>query len=188
MKNKISLLLIFCFIISFGKTMSQVKTDRLHYDSERLSRFRLSLGYVNLIEDDSNFEFSHYFFNLSFRSSGFSKNSDALTVKFAFEPGVNGLIISNDYSHDCNLYFTPYAKFGPEIKLGQDLFLGVSLGIVLVTYESSFFPLPFLGMNGFYLIELNNNLSVELESGFHTTFSPENLPFLVYISAGISFI
>jgi hypothetical protein len=188
MKNNIGLLFIFCFMISFTQTVAQIKDDQIHYNSERLSRFRLSLGYVNLLYDDSNFEFRHFFLNLSFRSSGFNRNSDAFKIKFAFEPGVNGLIISNDYANDFNLYLTPYAKFGPEIKMGQNLFLGASLGLVLVTFESRFFPLPFLGMNGFYLFELNENFSVELESGFHTTFSPDKLPYLVYISAGISII
>jgi hypothetical protein len=85
-----------------------------------------------------------------------------------------------------DLYLLPYAKFGPEIRLSKNIFLGGSLGLVLVSYETSFFPFPFAGLNSFYLIELNKNLFIELEGGFHTTFSPGRLPYLVYFTAGLS--
>jgi len=155
-----------------------------------LSRYRISFGYVNLLLEDSDFEFHHPFFNWSFRSSGFDKASSSLSIEFAFEPGINGLIVSKKIfsgGTDFSLFFIPYAKFGPEMRLGKNIFLGISLGLILASYETSFFPFPFFGVNGFYLVELNESLNIEIESGFHSTFSPEKLPLLFYITAGISF-
>ena len=168
---------------------SQTSGIQVDDKSILLSRYRLSFGYVDLLSEDDNYEFRHFFFNLSFRSSAFEVDSSSAKVGFAFEPGVNGLIIAEKVDNNklfFDLYFVPYAKFGPEIRLGKNIFLGGSLGLVLVAYESSFFPLPFAGLNGFYLIELNKNLFIELESGFHTTFSPGKLPYLVYITIGLS--
>jgi hypothetical protein len=141
------------------------------------------------LSEDDNYEFDHFFFNLSFRSSAFEVDSSSVKVGFSFEPGVNGLIIAEKVDNNklfFDLYFVPYAKFGPEIRLDKNIFLGGSLGLVLVSYESSFFPFPFVGLNSFYLFGLNENLFIELEGGFHTTFSPGRLPYLVYFTAGLS--
>ncbi len=191
MKYKYILLILFLIIISFNVVISQTNNNHVNDNSTRLSRFRLSFGYVSLLLEDNNSEFRHLFFNLSFRSSGFDKTSPSFKIKFAFEPGINGLVIAQKkFNNESNfyLYFVPYAKFGPEIKLSKNLFFGSSLGIVLAFYESSFFPLPFFGLNGYYLFELNKKFSIEIESGFHTTFSPNKLPYLVYFTIGLSLI
>jgi len=183
-----SLIFLLIFIIS-GIGIPQTSSNPVKDNSILLSRYRLSLGYVSLLSEDANFEFRHLFFNLSFRSSGFDKASSSFKIKLAFEPGINGLIIAEkDFYNELyfNLYFVPYAKFGPEVRLSKNIFLGGSFGLILASYESSFFPLPFAGLNSFYLIELNENLFIELESGFHTTFSPGKLPYLIYITAGLS--
>jgi hypothetical protein len=172
-----------------GSIFSQSNDKAFNESTNLLSRYRFSGGYVNLLLEDAGFEFRHPFFNLSFRSSGFEKASPSFQIKLSFEPGINGLIVNKkilDDGTDLNIFFVPYAKFGPEMKLGRNVLLGGSLGLILITYEK-FFPFPFLGLNSFYLIPMNEKLNIEIESGFHTTFSPENLPLLFYITAGVSF-
>ena len=186
MRKRFSVLLLVSLITGSTAGISQTNDGQINENSNQLSRFRLSLGHVSFLSRDDTFEFRHFFFNLSFRSSGFSRTTDSFNIGWAFEPGVNGLIVSQRYTSRVNLYFTPYAKFGPEIKLSRDLFLGASLGLVLATYESGFYPLPFFGVNGFYLVELTEHASIELESGFHSTFSPTELPLLFYFTVGVS--
>jgi hypothetical protein len=188
MKNIIYLLFIF-FIIS-GLTVSspQSNSDLDSSNFVKLSRFRLSVGYVNLLSEDNNYTFRHPFFNLSFRASGFDRSSSKFKIKIAFELGINGLIIANkDFynSNNFSFYFLPYAKFGPDIRLDKNIFLAGSVGLALATYENNFAPLPFIGLNGFYLYELNRKFSIELESGIHTSFG---LPLLLYITVGVSLI
>jgi hypothetical protein len=171
----------------FPQTDSVITND----NNDRLSRYRLSLGTVNLLMADDNYEFRHFFFNVSFRSSGFNKDLSSFKIKFAFEPGVNGLIVAqknanNEMTYD--LFLVPYAKFGPEANIVKNLHLGLSLGLVLGSYKSTFFPLPFAGINCFYLLEIKNNLYLEFETGFHTSFSRGTLPYLVYLTVGISII
>lgn len=186
MKHKDILLILVSLIVSSDTVIPQTTDNQINNNSDRLTRVRSAFGYVRLLSEDNNFEFRHLFFNLSYRTSGFDKNSSLFKIKFAFEPGVNGLIISHKYVDKVDLYFTPYAKFGPEIKLSQNLFLGSCLGIVWATYESAFIPLPFFGLNGFYILELNKNFALEFESGFHSTFSQNKLPLLVYFTVGVS--
>jgi hypothetical protein len=58
-------------------------------------------------------------------------------------------------------------------------------GLAFATYDLNFAPAPFMGLNGFYMFELNEKFSVELESGIHTTFG---WPLLFYVTVGISLI
>jgi hypothetical protein len=179
----------FIFILLFLKSeclFSQSNDEALNENADLLSRYRLSAGYVSLLLDESIFDFHYPFFNFSYRSSGFTKTSSQFQIRFAFEPGVNGLILSNvDYGTDFTLYFVPYAKYGPEMKLGENLFLGGSFGVIIITYVK-FSPVPFFGLNNFYLIPLSEKFNLEIEGGFHTTFSPDKLPLLFYITAGIT--
>ena len=184
-------LLFVLIILSSDIGISQTDNIRVTNNSVRLSRFRLSAGYVSLLSVDEDFEFRHLFFNLSFRSSGFDKSSSPFKIKLAFEPGINGLIISEkDYNEEqqFSIYFIPYAKFGPEMRLTKNLFLGGSLGFGLASFESAFALFPFFGLNGFYLFDLNDNLSIEFETGFHSTFSSNNVPYLIYFTIGLSLI
>ena len=188
MKNYVFLLFSFFIISSLTIALSQSNTDLDSSNFVKLSRFRLSAGYVNLLSEDNNYAFRHPFFNLSFRSSGFDRSSSNIKVKIAFEPGISGLIISNKDFYNGNnfsFYFLPYAKFGPEIRLHKNIFLAGSVGLALATYGSNFAPLPFIGLNGFYLYELNNMFSIELESGIHTSLG---LQPLLYVTIGISLI
>lgn len=181
------------FLILFSSTtFSQIDSLNTAPEPERLSRYRLSIGYVSLLSQNNNYEFRHFFFNISFRTCGFDKASSSFKVKWALEPGLNGLIISQkgNYSGtDFDLYFVPYAKFGPEARIVKNLHIGMSLGMVAAFYQSSFGLVPFGGLNGYYLLEIENNIFIEFETGFHTTFSPGgNLPYLLYLTVGISLI
>lgn len=188
MRNSKTYFIVLFSILFFLENKPVLSQDQTELN-DRLSRYRFSLGVIDLLIKDSDFKFNHTFFNWSFRSSGFDKSSSSIKVKFAFEPGLNGLILSkktlNDGT-DFSLYFVPYAKFGPEIRLSKNFFLGASAGLIAIVYDR-FIPLPFFGINNFYLIPLNESLNIEIESGFHSTFSPEKLPLLFYFSAGISF-
>ena len=189
LKRYIVKYVIILFVFALNETsVAQTDESFINQNLNLFSRYRLSVGYVSLLIDDSNFEFRHPFFNWSYRSSGFNKASSSFGVEFAFEPGVNGLIVSKilDDGSDFGFFFVPYAKLGPEMRFGKNTFVAASAGFILVTYEK-FFPLPFLGLNNFYLIPLNEKLNIEVEAGFHTTFSHDNLPLLTYINIGISF-
>jgi hypothetical protein len=182
---KIFLPTYFLFFLSNCLSTSSPQSDTTlegnHF--EKLSRLRLSVGYVDLFGDED--DFADPFFNLSFRSSGFDRSSSKFMVKLAFEVGINALIISHEYVDNVDLYFLPYAKFGPDIRLYNNLFIAGSAGLAFATYEGNFAPVPFLGLNGFYLIELNEKFSLELESGIHTTLG---WPLLFYVTVGISLI
>jgi len=168
-----------CLSISFPQSDTSLNDN--HF--EKLSRLRLSVGYVDLFGDDDDFGLS--FFNLSFRSSGFDRSSSKFMVKLAFEVGINALIISHKHVDDVDLYFLPYAKFGPDIRLYNNLFIAFSAGLAFATYGGNFAPVPFLGLNGFYLFELNEKFSLELESGIHTSLG---WPLFFYVTVGISLI
>ena len=182
---KIFLLPFFLFFLFNCLSTSSPQSDTTlkgnHF--ENLSRLRLSVGYVDLFGDDDDFGYS--FFNLSFRSSGFDRSSSKIMIKLAFEFGINSLIITYKNVDDFDLYFLPYAKFGPDIRLYNNLFIACSAGLAFATYEGNFAPVPFLGLNGFYLLELNKTFSLELESGIHTTLG---WPLLFYVTVGISLI
>lgn len=182
---KIFLLTYFLFFLfnclSTSYPQSDTTLEGNHF--EKLSRLRLSVGYVDLFGDED--DFAYPFFNLSFRSSGFDRSSSKFMVKLAFEVGINALIISHKNVDYVDVYFLPYAKFGPDIRLYNNLFIAGSAGLAFATYEGNFAPAPFLGLNGFYLLELNEKFSLELESGIHTTFG---WPLLFYVTIGISLI
>lgn len=189
--SKTILQLTILLLLIPNETLPQTDSTISDNNLNRLSRYRLSVGAVNLLIEDNDFEFRHFFFNVSFRSSGFNKASSSFKIKFAFEPGVNGLIIAqktynNDMSYE--LYFVPYAKFGPEARIVKNLHLGLSLGLVLASYESEFFPIPFTGANCYYLLEIKKDFYLEFETGFHTIFSPGKLPYFVYLTVGASII
>ncbi|MCZ7613586.1 MAG: hypothetical protein M5T52_08620 [Ignavibacteriaceae bacterium] len=100
--------------ITFAQENTCIEKDSY----QRLSRFRLSLGYVDLL---SNYdEFRYPFINLSYRSSGFDRSSYNVKVDLAFELGINTLIITYKHSDDYNVYFLPYAKFGPRNQIIQE--------------------------------------------------------------------
>lgn len=182
---KIILLVNFLFFLFNCLSISypQLDTTLEENHPEKLSRLRLSVGYVDLLGDEDEFAFP--FFNLSFRSSGFDRTSSKFMVKLAFELGINTLIIFYENNDDMDVYFLPYAKFGPDIRLYNNLFIAGSAGLAFATYEGNFAPVPFLGLNGFYLVELNEKFSLELESGIHTSFG---WPVLFYVTVGISLI
>ncbi len=186
-KSLLKIFIIFLFSISY--LSPQTKNTKSNEEINRLSRYRLSFGGVTLISEDINYDFQHFFFNLSFRSSGFNRYSSSFKIKLAFELGVNGLIVAREnFSKglDHKVHFVPYTKFGPEARIIKNLHLGVSLGLVFASYTTSYNPLPFAGLNCFYLFEVSNHLYLEFETGFHFTFSPGTFPYLVYLTAGIS--
>jgi len=181
----IGFVLLFIFI-DYSSAQSSLNLEET--SMEKLSRFRLSIGYVKLLQEDDDVSFKHPFFNLSYRSSSFDRSSSEFKIKLAFEPGINGLLIANnDFNNKSNysFYFLPYAKFGPDARLDKNLFLSASLGLALASYESNFAPLPFIGLNGFYLYQLDNNFSIEVEGGVHTSIG---LPLFAYVTVGIALI
>ncbi len=178
-------LMPFFFIIPFN-ILAQDLLDIKEQSSSNLSRLKMQMGYVSLIQQKFQPEFRNYFLNLSYRSSGFNESSKPFTINFAFEPGVNFLFA--DARDSYSLWLFPYAKFGPEMKITNNVFFGGSLGLLLLTDFENFAPFPFWGVNSFYQINLSGNLNAEIEAGFHSAFYFDNLSYLTYVSIGISIL
>ena len=178
---------VILLILSSFKILAQTDLYSAGKERERLSRYRLAIGYCRIVPEESGFDFKHYFLNLSYRTSGFSASSHSISVSGFLEGGVNALIMSEIDHNGFGTYFTPYGKLGPEINLTGNTFLSGSIGLVLITYGYYFGPVPFVGINAFYLLKLNNDLFLEIETGFHTTFpNVDKLPYLMYLNLGLS--
>ncbi len=141
------------------------------------------MGYVNLLKQNFDLRFNHYFLNINHRSSNFDETTSPFQVKFAFEPGVNFLFEEEEYS---KLGILPYMKFGPEMSLIKNMFIGVSAGLVGSVYYDYFVPLPFWGVNSFYLSPVSEHLNIEFEFGFHSSFFFSEPTYLMYFTVGIS--
>ncbi len=169
------------FLLSIPQFLNAQSADSLtQKDNIKLSRTTLSAGYVSLSHANNNDDFSSVFLNVHRRISEFDQYTKPFKLGFFFEPGVNLLIpIGREYSLPM-----PYFKGGPEMKVNNNLYAGASLGFILILY-GKFLPLPFNGLNIFYLTNISNKIFVEFEGGVHTVlpFAPD---LLFYFTAGIS--
>jgi hypothetical protein len=111
------------------------------------------------------------FFNLNYRATQLLKYENTVQFSFAFEAGVN--LVSG--------LFPLYAKAGPELEIINNLILAGNIGYIGILI----YPVPFYGVNGFYLIQLSKNINLEIEGGFHSSFWVVTEP-LYYLSLGIS--
>ena len=154
------------------------------------SRNRIILGYVELLSHYPEDENKAFFLNCSYRSSSLNKASKLFKMDFALETGLNFAFQSQfDRKWKSTNIIIPYGKFGPEIYLGKNILFAGSAGLATILAEGPFYayPVPFAGLNSFYLIDLSRNFSIELECGFHTFLGPDNPPFWGYLNVGISF-
>ena len=117
--------------------------------------------------------------------------SSSFKIKFALEPGLNGLVIAERKSNnilDFDLFIIPYAKLGPEARVAKNLFMGISVGLIFPFLNERFGAFPFTGVNSYYLLDIGNSFHLEFEAGFHTTFTGGSLPYFLYLTVGISLI
>jgi len=147
-------------------TLPQTNVD----SSETLSRLKLSVGYFG--GKYSEVGENRPFFNLNFRATQLLKYENPIQFSFAFEAGVN--LVSS--------LFPLYAKTGPELEIIKNFILAGNVGCMGILI----YPVPFYGVNGFYLIQLSKNFNLEIEGGFHSSFWIVTEP-TYYISFGISF-
>lgn len=175
-------LVFFCFFIIYP-IFSQENLASLKENENNLTRNRTQLGYSTIVRQNDKLELKNVFINLNHRTSGFNSFTKPFTVEWAFEPGINFLYIDDI---DINgLGIVPYVKAGPEMILSRNLFLGgnIGLGASLTNY---FFIWPFVGVNIYYLIPLDKTLFLEFETGFHTTYTKDYTPYVIYLAVGIS--
>lgn len=157
--------IFFCISNTFSQDVSYSgKTGR----SKTLSRLKLSCGYI--IGKNSEAAEDSPFLNFDYRATELNSLPDQFDFGFAAEAGVNFL----------NGFFPFYLKAGPEIVLVKNIIASINIG-----YSGIFvYPVPFYGLNSFYLLALSNSIYLEFESGFHFFFEKYNK--LFYFNAGIS--
>jgi hypothetical protein len=163
---------LFLIIILFYSTniTPQVISDSLNVKEYRtLSRLKLSGGYF--VGKYSEVGKDSPFLNLQFRATQLNKYSKDFDAGLSFEAGIN--LIKG--------LFPVYAKAGPEAKIIGNLIIGANVGFIGIFI----YPIPFYGFNSFYLFNIYNNIYLELESGFHSSFSEKNTP-IFYLSLGLS--
>ncbi len=167
--------------------------DSLTYESPEntFARHRIFIGFADLLPHYQDDENRALFFNYSYRTSPFNKANGKIQVKSSFERGLN-IVFQTQWEKKWESIglIIPYIKFGPEIYFGKNIFLSGNVGLALALIYGFYVPivpLPFAGLNAFYLIDLSEDTSLEFESGFHTFVGPEKAPFLFYFNVGISF-
>ena len=181
MKNySFILFIVFCFI--YLPLFPQERSSLNDFENT-LTRNRIQIGYSSIIREDDKPELKNVFLNLNHRSSKFNPYTKSFKINWALEPGINFLLIDdNDIK---GLGVVPYGKVGPEMSLFKNMFIGGNVGIGASLFNY-FFIYPFVGLNAYYLIPLDKNLFIELESGFHTSYVKHSQPYLIYIAGGIS--
>ncbi len=150
----------------------------------KLSRATVSVGYVIHSPSKTNDNFQAVFLNIHGRISEFNQFTKPLKIGLFFEPGVNMLLPVPVKGEVFSLPM-PYFKGGPEIKINNELYASLSVGFNLFLYGRQFFPLPFNGINIFYLTNISEKNFIELESGVHTLL-PFTSDLLFYINVGFS--
>lgn len=182
-KLKRILLTSFFVIVSFIYVSAQSSKNSTNQDTIKLSRTTLAGGYALLVTKDDNSHFNTAFMNVHLRVNGFNEFTKIYAVSWSLEPGVNVLVPINDNTPPIPMI---YIKTGPEFKVSNKVYFAMSAGINVLIWGRSGFPLPFCGLNVFYLTNIFKKEFLEFETGFHTTipFSPA---LLFYITFGISF-
>lgn len=177
------------YLFFFFNKILLAQFDSLTYISSENSfaRHRIFFGYADLLPHYQDDENRALFFNYSYRTSPFNRSTEKVQMKFSFERGLN-IVFQTQWEKKwkSTVLLIPYIKFGPEIYLGNNIFLSGNVGLA-ATLIYGIVALPFAGFNAFCLIDLSENTSVEFESGFHTFYGPEKAPFLFYFNVGISF-
>lgn len=169
------------FLLIFPQFLNAQTTDpSAQKDAFKLSRTTLSVGYVVLLPAKSNDLFRSSFFNIHRRISEFDQYTKPFKFGFFFEPGVNILLPIESKSFSLPM---PYFKGGPEMKITNEFYVGVSFGFNLLLYGRSFLPVPFNGLNIFYLTSISKKNFIELETGFHTVL-PFSSDLLFYFNVG----
>ncbi len=138
-------------------------------ESKTLSRLKLSGGYF--IGKYSEAWEDSPFLNFNYHAAELNKTHDQFDFGFAAEAGV---YINNGF-------FPFYLKAGPEIVIIKNLIAGINIGYLGIFV----YPVPYYGLNSFYLLELSNSIYMEFESGFHSSFTEKNTP-VFYFNAGFS--
>jgi hypothetical protein len=165
--------------IANAQTQESITTQ----DTIKLSRTTLSSGYALLITQDNNTHFNTAFLNVHLRANGFNEFSKIYAVSWSFEPGVNVLVPINKNTLPIPMI---YVKSGPEFKVSNRVYFAISAGLNVLIWDRAGFPLPFCGINIFYLTNFLKRQFLEFETGFHTTI-PFTPALLFYITLGISF-
>jgi len=182
MGKNISKFLFFWFLFSII-IFPQEKSNYLQENENKLSRSRILIGYSSVIQHKEKPNLKNIFMNVNYRFSNFNPFTKSFRVKWAFEVGLNGLSIQ-DKDLD-GIAIIPYLKTGPEMSLIKNLFIGGSFGIA-ASVLGYFAVFPYAGINTYYLLPLDENIFLEFEAGYHTTFFLEKTPYLIYFSAGIA--
>ena len=177
------LLTPFFVIVSFIYVSAQTSEDTVTQDTTKLSRTTLATGYALLVTKDDKTHFNTAFINAHLRANGFDEFTKIYAVSWSLEPGVNILVPINNNTPPIPMI---YVKTGPEFKVSNKLYFAMSAGVNVLIWDRTGFPLPFCGLNIFYLSNIFKKEFLEFETGFHTTipFSPA---LLFYITLGISF-
>jgi hypothetical protein len=162
-------LLIFIIFYSINITPQVILDAENAEESKTLSRLKLSGGYF--MGEYSEIGRNSPFINLNYRATELKKYVKGFEAGLSFEAGVN--VIKG--------VFPVYAKAGPEAKITGNLILGLNAGFTGIFI----YPIPFYGLNSFYLFNISDNIYLELESGFHSSFSEKKAP-VFYLSVGLS--
>ena len=170
-------------VASFVCVNAQTSEDATTQDTIKLSRTTLASGYALLVTKDDKSHFNTAFINVHLRANGFNEFTKIYAVGWSLEPGVNVLVPINNNTPPIPMI---YVKTGPEFKVSNKLYFAMSAGVNVLIWDRTGFPLPFCGLNIFYLSNIFKKEFLEFETGFHTTipFSPA---LLFYITLGISF-
>ncbi|HRN70861.1 MAG TPA: hypothetical protein PLS49_06810 [Candidatus Woesebacteria bacterium] len=182
MKINISKVLSIYFLFS-ACIFPQDDSNFLRENENKLSRSRILFGYSSVIQHKEEPNLKNIFINVNHRFSNFNSFTKPFRVKWAFEVGVNGLNIKDEDID--GVAIIPYVKTGPEMSLSKNLFIGGSFGIA-ASVLSYFAIFPYAGVNTYYLLPVDDNIFLEFEVGYHTTFFLEKTPYLIYFSTGVA--
>jgi hypothetical protein len=178
------ILLTLSFVAAFisyanAKLMEDITTQ----DTIKLSRTTLAAGYALLVTEDDNSHFNTAFLNVHLRANGFNEFTKLYAVSWSLEPGLNILVPINNNTPPIPMI---YVKTGPEFKVSNNVYFAMSAGINVLVWARAGFPLPFCGLNIFYLTDFFKKEFFEFETGFHTTI-PFTSALLFYITLGMAF-
>jgi hypothetical protein len=176
-KKYLRLFLIFSLIVCrkiFPQQDVKVIDDN---NLNTLTRNKLSVGFVKIIEGKSEPILDKSFINFSRRVTKLNSFSKPFKIELGFEGGINFIPEP--------LLLIPYAKTAVELNLIKYLTLSGNLGLgaSLIQYQAAFL---FWGFNSNYLIPLNKDLFIEFEIGFNSPIISKDSFYLVYFSTGIA--
>lgn len=177
-KDNLLRLILFLILIVCSKNFSQQDLEVIDDNNlNTLTRNKLSVGFVKIIEGQYEPALDKDFINISRRVTKLNSFSKPLKIELGFEGGVN--LIPEP------LLLIPYAKTAVELNLIKYLTLSGNLGLgaSLIQYQAVFL---FWGFNSNYLIPINKDLFIEFEIGFNSPIISKDSPYLVYFSTGIA--